>query len=77
MAPQSNHVSTGTVNILRTLLESAEAGDLVGIAFIGIIRGQRVIKGWSGYAGQNPRVTLGALRELDHELLIQLRREPQ
>ncbi|ADE14143.1 hypothetical protein Nhal_0970 [Nitrosococcus halophilus Nc 4] len=77
MAPQSNHISAGTVDTLKKLLEDAQKGQLIGVAFVGVMRGRRVTKGWSGYAGQDPHFALGALRQLDHELIMYAKREHQ
>ncbi|QBQ56536.1 hypothetical protein E3U44_10735 [Nitrosococcus wardiae] len=71
------HRSEGTVDTLKKLLKAAEQGRIIGIAFIGVARGRRVVKGWSGYAGQDPNFALGALRQLDQELLMHARRKRQ
>ncbi|QBQ55783.1 helix-turn-helix domain-containing protein [Nitrosococcus wardiae] len=55
----------------------ASQGHIIGVAFIGIARGRRVVKGWSGYADKDPNFALDALRQLDQELLMHARRKRQ
>jgi hypothetical protein len=61
-------ISTETVSALADLQEIAQAGELVGIAFVGIKRGREPLTGWAGEAGSNPFLTLGFLKRLDRRL---------
>lgn len=64
-------VSEGTVIALEHLLSQAKDGQLIGVAFIGILRGRRPINGFAGYAGQDPLFAIGAIQRLNQELIEQ------
>jgi hypothetical protein len=68
-------VSKGTVTALEYLLDQAKQGQLIGIAFAGILRGRRPINGFSGYASQDPHFAMGVVRELNEVLLEQARKK--
>ena len=74
MAPASSYVSEGTISVLKDLLRDAETGKLIGIAFISVERGRRPDFGWSGYAGQDPNFTLGAIDQL-HDIMLEKAKE--
>ena len=63
--------SRGTINALRKLLDDAENGHLIGIAFIGVVRGRRPVFGCTGYANQDPLFTVGTMQRLNEALLDQ------
>jgi hypothetical protein len=68
MVSHVSPVSKSTVSTLETLLDQAKEGQLVGIAFIGILRSRQPINGFAGYAGQDPYFAMGAMDGL-HEML--------
>lgn len=44
-------------------------GQLIGVAFVGVLRERRFTAGWVGEAGRDPVFTLGALNHLHRDLL--------
>jgi hypothetical protein len=61
-------ISAETISALADLQKIAQAGELVGIAFVGIKQGRKPLTGWAGEAGSNPFLTLGFLKRLDRRL---------
>ncbi|ADE14121.1 hypothetical protein Nhal_0948 [Nitrosococcus halophilus Nc 4] len=61
--------SQGTIKTLEDLLGRAREGQLIGVAFVGILRGRRPIKGFSGHSAQDPYFTMGVMQGLSEDLL--------
>lgn len=64
-----NLTSRGTIKALEDLLGQAREGQLIGVAFVGVLRGRRPIKGFSGHVSQDPLFAMGAIQRLNEDLL--------
>jgi len=58
-------VSRDTVQALQQLLEGAQNGDVIGIAFAAAIRGRRYIVDMAGALHREPTLARGMVRALD------------
>jgi hypothetical protein len=70
------YISNDTIEVLRDILELAERGNIIGIAFITLHKRRGYSLGWAGQADKDPVITLGALHRLlaevnDHAREIQ------
>jgi hypothetical protein len=63
-----NHVSTDTVEALQQLLEQARAGEVIGVAFVAMLKRRGYIADAAGEAYRNPTFTRGMIRALDDRL---------
>lgn len=61
-------LSTDTVELCRTLLEHAESGNIVGIAFAAQLKQRKYIVNTAGECHRNPTWTRGMVAALDDEL---------
>ena len=61
-------VSHNTVQCLRQLLEGAERGEIIGLAFAAVLKGRRYMVNSAGEAHRNPTFSRGMLLSLDDEL---------
>ena len=65
-------VSHSTVQCLRQLLEAAERGEIVGLAFGAVLKGKRYMVNTAGEAYRNPTFTRGMICALDDDLRDQI-----
>jgi hypothetical protein len=63
-----NHVSTDTVEALEMLLAQARAGEVIGVAFVAMLKRRGYIADAAGEAYRNPTFTRGMIRALDDRL---------
>lgn len=63
-----DNISTDTRQALSQLIEMEERGDLIGIAFVGMLRQRRYFVNTAGEAHRNPTFTRGCVGALDDEL---------
>lgn len=70
-----DEVSNDTVTCLRTLLAQAKRGELLGIAYAGILRQRNYIVNTAGEAHRSPTFTRGMIAALDDELSLRIRGE--
>lgn len=68
-------VSTDTTQALEEMLAMARRGDLIGIAFAGILRRRGYFVNTAGEAHRNPTFARGCVSALDDELGQRMRRE--
>lgn len=61
-------ISNETVDVLRYLLKQAEAGQLVGLAFVAIQHGSDYSTGVIGRARETPTLTRGMIDVLEDEV---------
>jgi hypothetical protein len=61
-------MSSDTVTVLRQLLEEAERGDIIGVAFAAMCRRRRFFVSAAGEANRNPTFARGMVAALDDEL---------
>lgn len=61
-------ISTDTTTALRQLLELAERGELIGVAFAGMLQQRRFFVNTAGEAHRNPVFARGMVAALDDEL---------
>lgn len=61
-------ISKRTVECLETLLEQALSGELIGVAFGAILRGNNYIVNTAGEAYRNPTYARGVVAALDDQL---------
>ncbi|QBQ55555.1 hypothetical protein [Nitrosococcus wardiae] len=67
--PPAKQGGAPTIEILEKLLHMAKCGELEGIIFVAMKKGDHNSYGWAGKAGSNSLETLGALERLKDELL--------
>jgi hypothetical protein len=65
----NEYICRETELALNRLAELARNGQLIGVAFVGVLRGRRFTTGWVGEAGRDPVFTIGALDHLHDDLL--------
>lgn len=65
-------VSNDTVQCLETLLHHARRGDLVGIAFAGIVKRRGYIANSAGEAYRDPTFSIGMCQVLIKKLLLRV-----
>lgn len=68
-----DELSTDTVECLTTLLEHAKRGDLLGLAFVGVLKRRGYIVNSAGEAYRNPTFTRGMIAALDDQLSLRIR----
>lgn len=61
-------ISTDTAMALRQLLDLAERGELIGVAFAGMLKERRFFVNSAGEAHRNPVFTRGMVAALDDSL---------
>ena len=64
-----DYVCRETKLALEHLSSLVQDGDLIGIAFMCVLRGKEFTAGWAGEAGQDSIFTPGALQHLNHKLI--------
>jgi hypothetical protein len=68
-----DNVSHDTVECLRQLLAQARKGEVVGLAYVGMLRQRAFIVDTAGIAHQNPTFARGMVAALDDELSARVR----
>ena len=63
-----NHVDTDTITSLERLLKEARAGQVIGVAFVALMRRRHYITHACGEVLRDRVYTRGMLRELDEQL---------
>jgi hypothetical protein len=66
LVPQ--RVSNDTVEALETLLEQARNGEVIGVAFVAMLKRRGYIADAAGEAYRNPTFARGMIRALDDKL---------
>lgn len=61
-------ISTDTTEALAQLLELAQRGELIGVAFAGMLKQRRYFVNTAGEAHRNPTFARGCVAALDDEL---------
>lgn len=61
-------ISTDTVECLDELLAMARAGEVIGIAYVAMLKRRKYIVNAAGEAYRNPTFTLGMIQVLNSEL---------
>lgn len=61
-------VSTDTVECLQLLLQRAQAGEVIGLAFCAMLKRRAYIVNTAGEAHRNPTFARGMVAALDDEL---------
>lgn len=61
-------ISSDTVEALTQLLDLAQRGELIGVAFAGMLRQRRYFVNTAGEAHRNPTFARGCVGALDDEL---------
>lgn len=69
-----DEISTNTEEALGQLIEMARRGDLIGIAFAGMLKQRRYFVNTAGEAHRNPTFARGCISALDDELGQRMRR---
>lgn len=67
-------VSQDTVQYLEELLAMARAGEVIGVAYVAMLKRRKYIANTAGEAHRNPTFTRGMLRALDDDLGERVRR---
>ena len=68
-------ISHDTVECVTELLELAKKGELIGLAFAGMLRRRTFIVNTAGAAYESPTFTRGMVSALDDQLGSRLRQE--
>lgn len=63
-----DHISRDTQEAVRQIAASVEAGHVIGIAFVLVMKRRRFMVNTAGAAADNPTETRGMLCALDDEL---------
>jgi hypothetical protein len=63
-----DNISTDTVQCLDTLLEQARKGEVIGLAFVAILKRRNYVVNTAGEAHRNPTFARGCVGALDDEL---------
>lgn len=66
-------VSHDTVECLKTLLEHAKSGEIIGVAYTAMLRRRGYIANTAGEAHRNPTFTRGMVAALDDQLAGRIR----
>lgn len=69
----SDNVSNDTVECCRVLYEQAKKGELIGLAFAGMLKKRGYIVNTSGEAHRNPTFARGMVQALDDQLSLRIR----
>ena len=65
-------VSHETIEALQQLLEQAKQGELVGLAFVALMKRRRYIVNTAGECRNDPTLTRGMVMALDDELHVMI-----
>lgn len=68
-----DNVPNGTVDCLETLLKAAKNGELIGIAYAGMLKRRGYIVNTAGEAHRNPTFARGMVAALDDQLAGRVR----
>ena len=68
-----DNVPHDVVECLKTLLKHAQKGDLIGLAFAGMLKQRGYIVNTAGEAHRNPTFSRGMLAALDDQLAGRVR----
>lgn len=68
-----DNLSNETVTCLETLLANAKKGELIGLAFCGMLKRRGYIVNTAGEAHRNPTFARGMLHALDDQLSLRVR----
>jgi hypothetical protein len=68
-------VSTDTVECLDELLAMARAGEVIGIAYVAMLKRRKYIANTAGEAHRNPTFSRGMIQALDDQLGRRVRGE--
>jgi hypothetical protein len=63
-----DRVSRNTVEALQTLLHGAENGEIIGLAYVAVLKQKRFVTDFAGYCYRDATHTRGMLRSLDDKL---------
>lgn len=63
-----DRVSTDTIEALKTLLEQANAGEVIGVAFVAQLKRRTYVVNTAGECYRNPTWTRGMVAALDDQL---------
>jgi hypothetical protein len=66
-------VSTDTVECLRTLLQFAESGEVIGVAYAAMLKKRGYIVNTAGEAHRSPTYSRGMMLALDDKLAARIR----
>lgn len=66
-------ISNDTIECCRQLLDGAERGELIGIAFVGLLKKRGYIANSAGEAYRNPTFSRGCVAALDDQLALRIR----
>lgn len=72
----SDTISTDTVECLDELLEMARSGEVIGVAYVAMLKRRKYIANTAGEAHRNPTFTRGMIQVLDDELGRRVRGKP-
>lgn len=65
-------VSTDTVECCRLLNSQAKSGELIGLAFVGLLKRRSYIVNTAGELHRNPTFARGCLLALDDQLALRI-----
>lgn len=68
-----DNLSNDTRECLKTLHEAAEKGELIGVAFVAMLKRRGYIANTAGEAHRNPTFTRGMLQGLNDQLSARIR----
>lgn len=68
-----DNISTDTIECLHQLLHQAKKGELLGLAFAGMLRRRGYIVNTAGEAHRNPTFARGMVAALDDQLSERIR----
>jgi hypothetical protein len=68
-----DQISTDTVDALRTLLDHAERGEVIGVAYAVMLKRRGYIVNTAGEAHRSPTYSRGMLLALDDKLAARIR----
>jgi hypothetical protein len=71
-----DQLSNDTQEALAQLLDLAQRGELIGVAFAGMLRRRRYFVNVAGEAFRNPTFARGCVSALDDELGLRMRGRP-
>ena len=63
-------VSRNVVEALKTLLEGAEGGTIIGISFVAVLKQRRYVTNVAGFCHRNPTHARGMVQSLDDKLKL-------
>lgn len=73
----TQQVSHETVEALRYLLQEAERGELIGLAYAAMLKRRACIIDTAGEAYRNPLFALGMVSMLSHDIADRSRETPE